>query len=256
MGIPEPKPDVALFKTGQGTHIYHLLKHALGSTVRLAEIGCGTGQVMREFAAAAARDGTQVDAAGCEYAPAYVAAGQSAGSTIRLGSIETLVDLGPFDVVIMSHVLEHFTNVPHDLATVSDLTSGDGIVYVEVPGLKAIHTKPEYDYDLAMYLTLAHTYHFTLGTLSDVMARAGYALFSGDEHVRAVFRPAAPVASAHTPLLGDQLLYLEWLRDSPRMRAKRSVRRLRRFALDVFRRTVGMRGYEAARSATRSIRSR
>ena len=256
MGIPEPTPDVALFKTGQGSRIYGLLRHELPTTVRLAEIGCGTGRVMREFVAAAARDGIHVEAAGCEYAPAYVAAGEAAGSTIRLGSIETLVDLGPFEVVIMSHVLEHFTDVPRDLAATSELLSDHGIVYVEVPGLTAIDSKPEYDYDLVKYVTLAHTYHFSLGTLANVMARAGYVLISGDEDVRALFRrgPSMEITAA-THL--DQLLdYLEWLRTSPRMRVKRFGRRLRRFALDSFARLVGNRGYEAARNATRAIRSR
>ena len=39
------------------------------------------------------------------------------------------------------------------------------------PWIQTIHLKPEYDYDLLKYLTFAHTFHFSLETLTDVMDR-------------------------------------------------------------------------------------
>ena len=37
----------------------------------------------------------------------------------------------------------------------------------------------------------AHTYHFTLRSLSNVLAANGFSLVTGDEYVRAVFRKCA-----------------------------------------------------------------
>jgi SAM-dependent methyltransferase len=186
-GLPEPKPDSVLFRAGQGAAVHTFLAEDLPSGgLRVAEIGAGSGSVLREFAAAAV--GRSVAIAGCEYASAFVAAGREAGSDIRQGGPETLAGDGPFDVVILSHVVEHLPDPVRDLAVIRELGYERTLFYVEVPGLIRIDQKPGYAYQLRQYLTLAHTFHFTLTTLTDTMARAGFERVRGDEDIHATFR--------------------------------------------------------------------
>lgn len=254
MGVPEPDPSMALFRAGQGKRIYELLKDSLRSPARIAEIGCGTGQVMREFQDAAKADGIVVDAVGCEFAPAYVEAGRSVGTFIELGSADVLEPHGPFDLVIMSHVLEHFADPPRELATVSRLLAADGRAYVEVPGIHALHRKPEYNYDLLNYLTVAHTYHFSLVSLTSVMSRAGFERTMGDEEVRAAFKHGDASNLASSSAVGELISYLEWLNVSRAMRSRRLRGRAWRLILAGVRRGLGMRVYEAARRIRRRSR--
>jgi hypothetical protein len=215
------------------------------------------------LAAAAAADKVEVDTVGCEYSSSFAATARQRGTEVRTGGIETLVGTGlKPDLVIMSHVLEHFADPVGDLGLVRSFVQPDTVVYVEVPGLLTIHTKPQYDYLLERYLTLAHTYHFTLETLAETMGRSGFELIRGDEEVRAVFRlasesqpndrstdpGAAPPGSARLPFL---LTYLRWLERSPRMRLKRAALRARRRGRATLsglaRRLIGRRGISAVR---------
>ncbi len=185
MSLPAPDPSTALFRRGQGAAIFELVRDQLpDGPLRVAEIGAATGQVLREFAEAAGRD---VSTAGCEYASAYVEAGRSVGTDMRQGGPETLQDLAPFDVVILSHVVEHLPELTLGLADVRALGDEETLFYVEVPGLLTIDRKPEYGFRFDRYLTIAHTFHFTLTTLSETMARSGFRLISGDEDIRSVF---------------------------------------------------------------------
>ena len=186
MGLPAPDPSTALVRRGQGAAIFALLRDQLpDGPLRVAEIGAATGQVLREFAEATGRE---VTTAGCEYASAYVEAGRSVGTDMRQGGPETLRDLAPFDVVILSHVVEHLPDLSAGLADVRALGDEATLFYVEVPGLLTIERKREYGFRFDRYLTVAHTFHFTLMTLTETMERSGFRLLSGDEEIRSIFR--------------------------------------------------------------------
>ena len=171
-----PEPNTALFRTGQGTEIYQHMRPFLDAgTLHVAEIGAGTGQVLREFGRAAEAAGHDVNLIGCEYARSFVAAGRELGTDLRQGGIEALAGETPPDVFIMSHVVEHFADPAAELQQCGEVSRRPGtLVYVEVPGLVVgtLHAKTEYEFELSQYLTLAHTYHFTLSTLVHAMARA------------------------------------------------------------------------------------
>jgi SAM-dependent methyltransferase len=230
IGVPDPAASTSLFRRGHGRVIYSLLERSLPARqLRVAEVGCGTGQVLREFIAAGARRGREMTGIGCEFASAYVEAGRDAGTTIRQGGPETLRDDAPFDVVILSHVVEHFTDVPGELAQISHLVATDGLVYVEVPGILTIDAKAEYEYEFGQYLTLAHTYHFSLDTLVDAMNRAGFTLVFGDEETRSVFRRAPRRVERSTGRGAAVVLeYLDSLDRSRSLPWKRAALRARR----------------------------
>ncbi len=231
MGIPDPAPTTNLFRVGQGTRIYAFARpHLPEGTHRIAEVGCGTGEVLREFAQAAAADGRVTSLVGCEFATKYVLAG-------RQGGPEVLLEAGPADVIVLSHVLEHFADVPNELSLIRRMAHEATVVYVEVPGLFTVHLKPDYGYDLLQYLTLAHTYHFSRDTLRDTMRRAGFSMVAGDEHVHSLFRVDPHRAgSLDDDASGrfDQLIeYVNRLERSPRLRLQRVIARAERRGLKV-----------------------
>jgi SAM-dependent methyltransferase len=259
-GVPSPEPSMALYRTGQGDVIFAYVADLLPTgRVRVAEIGAGTGQVLREFVRAAEVTGRTIEAIGCELAPAYVEAGRSVGTDIRHGSTEVLESSGACDLVILSHVLEHFANIPRELELIRRLVGPLGYLFVEVPGLLSIHHKSQYNFRLAEYLTLAHTYHFSLDTLTDVLGRAGFGLLRGDEEIRAVFRPLDAPLDRATARGTDRLLeYLAWLESSGRLRTRRTAlrarRALRRAGAGVARRLLTERAYAALRHTLRRLR--
>lgn len=245
-GIADPNPRSVLFRVGQGAaiHSYFLDLLPVGP-VRVAEIGCGTGSVLREFQAAAV--GRDVDVAGCEYAEAFASAGRDAGTDVRLGGPEALLSGAPYDVVIMSHVAEHFPDPVRGLQEVRGLGHPATLYYVEVPGVMTIHRKPEYGFRLDRYLTLAHTYHFTLRTLSATMARAGFELVRGDEEVRSVFKAGGADPEADPETAAKILRYLGWLERSWQMRVARGWQATKPVVGRAIRTVLGDRLYATIR---------
>ncbi|MCV0384778.1 MAG: class I SAM-dependent methyltransferase [Erythrobacter sp.] len=246
-GITQPDPASVLFRVGQGRAIHSYLNDLLpDGELRVAEIGCGTGSVLREFQAAAAPRAVMLF--GCEFADSFVAVGRAAGTDIRGGGPETLRESAPFDIVIMSHVAEHFPRPVEALREVLRLGHPGTLYYVEVPGIMRIHRKPEYGFRFDRYLTLAHTYHFTLSTLAATMARAGYEIVRGDEEVRSVFKAEPRGHPALTPDTADQVLdYLHWLDRSWRVRISRARHEARPFAGRILRKALGARLYRKLR---------
>jgi SAM-dependent methyltransferase len=189
-GVDRPDAKTTLFRRGQGRIIYEISRPWLPERLlRVAEIGAASGAVLRELELAAEQDAQGADVWGCEYSSEFSEAARSLGTDVRHGGLEQLADgPGEPDLVIMSHVLEHFADPSEELAQLRQLTTPQALLYVEVPGILSIHRKPEYAFHFTRYLTLAHLYHFTLDTLTDVMSRAGFERLAGDEEVRAVFR--------------------------------------------------------------------
>ncbi len=176
----------------QGLLIFRFLqKHIAGrGKIRIAELGAGIGTNLFEISNELKKRGIDAEVHGCEYSGACVKYGNEKYKlNLVEGSTEALKDLGlKFDLVIMSHVLEHFTNPFEDLALVKKMLSDDGLLYVEVPGIFDLHNKTVYQCDFLRYTVLAHMYNFSLGTLTNIMELAGFELMEGTEFARSVFR--------------------------------------------------------------------
>lgn len=68
-----------------------------------------------------------------------------------------------FDIIILSHVLEHFTN---PLSELIKLDIG-GIIYIEVPNAN-------YHTNLQKYFNLAHTFYFDEPSIVKICEMAGF----------------------------------------------------------------------------------
>jgi len=171
-----------------GQRILEKLPTPLRPGARVLDVGCGMGGMLAAFAF----KGCEV--VGFDYGADYVAKGRRLGLDVRVGGFETVADERPFDLIMMSHVLEHAANPIEFARSAASLLADDGLCYVEVPGI--LNIRNGYDGDVLTYLQNAHQWHFTAGTLLAVLARAGLHVERGDESIWSFSRRGAEDTNA------------------------------------------------------------
>jgi SAM-dependent methyltransferase len=143
------------------------------------DIGCGAGGILipfKEFGCATY---------GCDLGKDYLEKGKKEGLFLEYGNEESLKKYSPAQLIILSHVLEHFPNPLKSLKSISQLLENNGYIYIELPGILSIHQTYG---DILLFLQNAHLYHFTLSTLTFLMNEAGFSLVKGDEYIHALFK--------------------------------------------------------------------
>jgi SAM-dependent methyltransferase len=155
--------------------------------ISVYEVGCGNG-IRLAHLREVFKDKLKVRLFGCDYSTSALSNATGKGIETIYGGMESMLEKGPADVLILSNVFEHFTNLHTSLDLIDKLTHDDSIIYVEVPGVLDLKNKREYSYDYQTYTVLAHIHNFSLTTLSNVFAMKGFKLVKGTEYVRAVFR--------------------------------------------------------------------
>ena len=103
-------------------------------------------------------------------------------------AICTILEKGPCDILILSHIVEHFVDLKESLKLIDELTHKDTLVYIEVPGVLDLKDKEEYMYDYQDYNIIAHIHNFSLTTLTNVFASKGFKLIKGSEYIRMVMK--------------------------------------------------------------------
>jgi 2-polyprenyl-3-methyl-5-hydroxy-6-metoxy-1,4-benzoquinol methylase len=81
-----------------------------------------------------------------------------------------------FDMVILSHVLEHILNVDKAVENVMTWLAPDGLLYIETPD--AAHYQDHFKVPF-YYFDIEHINHFDLASLRNLSARHGLAFVSG-----------------------------------------------------------------------------
>jgi 2-polyprenyl-3-methyl-5-hydroxy-6-metoxy-1,4-benzoquinol methylase len=183
-------PKAFLFARGQGVKIFHFVKtHLHTNTVRVFEMGAGSGSNLLEFAKESRRHGFVADLSGIEFNAQYVAKGREMGVHLRAAPLEELLrgEPGTFDLIILSHVLEHFPDIKHTLNLLKKLAHPETLFYIEVPGVLDLKTRYEYNCDFLHYLTHAHTFNFSLHSLASTLQMYSLELVSGNEKIESIF---------------------------------------------------------------------
>lgn len=128
---------------------------------RMLDLGCGNGAMLRAFS---------------RFAPRWTLAGSELNDSMRatVESIERVEALyigepeeipGRFDIVTMSHMLEHIPRPVEYLARLQDKLNPGGLLVIQVPHYL------QNPFDL---LVADHSSHFTARTAAEVIKRAGY----------------------------------------------------------------------------------
>lgn len=190
-------PDVmdmteTVYRTYVDKHRYRFeFAERLGVTApgtSVLEIGCAGGWNLVPFAEMGA------DVMGVDFSPHLTAYGRGLGLDLREGSHGDL-PARRFDLIILSHVVEHFLNPVEELAAIKSFLSDRGRLVIEVPNAD--------EFCLAT-LQNAHTYYFTPPTFAHYMARAGLAMEAFERqgsHMIGLF--AAAETSDLPPLAGE-----------------------------------------------------
>lgn len=131
--------------------------HDYDSIRSVGEIGCAGGWNLEVFR----RDGKIVT--GCDPSPGMTEIGRDHGLDLRTGHTASLLG-SKFDLLILSHVVEHFSNPMIEVNAALDLLAPNGKIYIEVPDARAICLGA---------LQGAHLYYFTPNTLTHFMAMIG-----------------------------------------------------------------------------------
>ena len=145
---------------------------------RILDIGCANGGLL-----GALRRIGYVRLLGIDPSRSCVAqAAAGHGVEVRVGTLTQLPqDLGSFDVILLSHVLEHVVDLRATLDRVRPLLAEPGgLLYVEVPDASRYTehlVSPFQDFNVE------HINHFSPETLRRLLAQAGFQLRSGDRKV-------------------------------------------------------------------------
>jgi len=194
LGIENAEEMICQTGEEHGDLIFNFLEPFLSNSVKsLAEVGCGSGHNLAAIQKRLLKKGIATEIYGCDYSSQYVKLARELFNVNALqGNIESLIKAGvKVDVVILSHLFEHLVDLKSEMKKIKRILNESGIVYIEVPGILDLKNKFEYDCDLLKYLTIAHTYNFSLGTLTNTMMLGGFDLIAGNEYVRSVFKISA-----------------------------------------------------------------
>lgn len=182
--VPETLQGEKLFwsEVEHGQRIIGFISAADLKINHVFEVGCGSGGILYAF-----QKNLGAKVIGCDLGSEYLSIGQQRGLELRQGNIEVLAGEVPADLIILSHVLEHFVDPIAQLKQLHSLLAPKGVIYVEVPGV--FWLKKSYNQNIARYLQNAHVYHFTLQSLDYVMALAGFRCIQGNEKIQTLYIP-------------------------------------------------------------------
>jgi len=163
---------------------YEHIKEQVGtaSIDKVLEVGCGGGWNLYPFF----KEGKTV--VGYDFGPALIRFGRSLGLDLRVGSAAE-IEGEEFDLIILSHIVEHFLDPVGEVRKITDHLSASGVLYIEVPNA---------DQFCLGGLQNAHTYFFSPRTLAHYMGRAGLAprmMARFGPHIGGIFERSEAAAS-------------------------------------------------------------
>lgn len=184
-GDEEPKESFWNDQYERGKEVNRFIKKYVDDYSKInnvLEIGCGAGGILKNFY----EDKCKVT--GIDLGDEYIEFGKEKGLNLICCSSKELLEnhKKEYNLIILCHVFEHFLNLSDELNIIKELLAPNGIIYIEVPGIKNLHNS--YDCDLLEYLQNAHTYNFTLDTLKQIMLWNGFECIYGNEKINSIFK--------------------------------------------------------------------
>jgi SAM-dependent methyltransferase len=180
-GSYEPQASHFEEQVRQGLRIKNFFgSHGFIAGTKIFEIGCGAGGILHTFGP------SRHELYGCDYNNTYLESGRSHGLRLYAGDADVLLPHGKADLIILSHVVEHFQDPIKELGKISRLISDAGYLYVEVPNVEKLNSF--YRSDILRFFQNAHNWCFTQNSLDRLMASCGYFRVFGNHKIRAVYQ--------------------------------------------------------------------
>lgn len=180
-----------LYEQGQGAKIFNIMEEYLKTNkLNVFELGAGSGSNLDEFRSAAKLKNIDSNLYGLEFNIGYVEKARKFNINLDSISLDDFAKKNDvlYDVIILSHVLEHFVNIKETLELLKSIGHKDTLFYIEVPGLLDLKTRYEYDCNLINYLTHAHIFNFSLQSLISTLSLYGLELIKGNEKIESIFK--------------------------------------------------------------------
>ena len=115
---------------------------------------------------------------------------------------ESSVDVKSSDLILLSHVIEHFLDPIESLGRIANAMKKEALLLIEVPGIFRIHKT---NLDPMVYMQNAHTFTFCRCTLRYVCTLSGLNVLEIDENCRAVCSRAPIIGSDKKPISNRQI---------------------------------------------------
>jgi SAM-dependent methyltransferase len=180
-----------------GEKIYKLLKDVLNKKNlniknfnNVLEIGCGPGGILSTF------NKKGHDVTGIDYDDNY--SEMIKKKNIKFINNDFMSDgfKGQYDIIILSHVIEHFLELNKIIEKLYEILKPKGILYILTPGIflyknyNFLHLSNNYKRMLFLfYIQNAHIYYFTLNSLKNIFIKFKnkFKFIYGDEEIQAVY---------------------------------------------------------------------
>jgi SAM-dependent methyltransferase len=153
------------------------------------EIGCGDGCNLYPYHLLG------LEVTGFDFGNEFLEVGRKRGMNLIQGDFSSCKQ--QYDLILLVHSFEHMLDLDDVVSKVHRLLKNEGVVYVEVPGLRNLNrknteAKKEDGYissnNFLGYLQYQHNYHFDLDHLKIFWERNGFEIIQGDEWIRALFK--------------------------------------------------------------------
>lgn len=188
----------------RGSHFLRILEKTgvIGEIESVVEIGCGSGGILYPFH----RIGKKVS--GYDYDDDYLEFGRTRGmEMICVGESSAAIPYGSPDLLILSHVVEHFLNPTKELLRYIEKVKAGKLLLIEVPGIFCEVTKRELHGYPSRYFQLAHVFQFFYRDYLEIFYKAlGLQIIYGDETATFVLRkPLNWQATVPDNIFSDEL---------------------------------------------------
>ena len=123
-----------------------------------------------------------------DYDISFFKKAESMGISTQRGGINDLENIiDQPDLVILSHVLEHFTDVNQKIEDLTSRLRIGALVYIELPGIDSL-CEGRRKHDFLGDIHIPHVFYFSQNVLNNVMRRLGFECVHSTSEIRALFR--------------------------------------------------------------------
>ncbi len=185
--VEKPSEEHFLEARKTGDSIVEFIRRHKGPlSGSVLEIGCADGRNIIAFAEKG------YETLGLDLSHSYVDFGRSKGLNLFCSDLSSFdFEDRQFDIIVLSHVLEHFTDLGKELGVIRSLLKEDGCLYIAVPGIKNL-SFGAYQADFLLMLQNAHIFNFTKKSLCRVLKKYGFESIFCNEGIFGVFKKCEP----------------------------------------------------------------
>jgi len=141
--------------------------HSRTGRGRLLDIGCNEGRTLKNYA----RNGFQAE--GTELNETAAAVAREAGFTVFTGRLNDLIPEVPYDVAVLSNVLEHSLDPKAMVRSAHGLLKPDGQIWISCPNSQS-WLRPRFGRWWINWHVPFHITHFSQTALRDLLEASGF----------------------------------------------------------------------------------